>query len=68
MRFCTSELKPAIIQSWIRKAYQQPVICVLGIRRDESRSNTSGRGAAPVFKIHQTKNGNTPVMPEGSRK
>jgi 3'-phosphoadenosine 5'-phosphosulfate sulfotransferase (PAPS reductase)/FAD synthetase len=66
MRFCTSELKTAIIQSWIRKTYQQPVICVLGIRRDESRSKTSGRGAAPVFKIHQTKNGKAPVMPEGS--
>jgi 3'-phosphoadenosine 5'-phosphosulfate sulfotransferase (PAPS reductase)/FAD synthetase len=66
MRFCTSELKTAIIQRWIRKTYHQPVICVLGVRRDESRSKTSGRGAAPVFKVHHTRDGKTPVMPEGS--
>jgi len=66
MRFCTSELKTAIIQSWIRKTYKQPVVCVLGIRRDESRSKTSGRGAAPVFKIHRITNGKKPTMPEGS--
>lgn len=66
MRFCTSELKTAIIQSWIRKTYKQPVLCVLGIRRDESRSKRSGRGAAPIFKVHRTKNGKLPPMPEGS--
>lgn len=66
MRFCTSELKTAIIQSWIRKTYKQPVLCVLGIRRDESRSKRSGRGAAPIFKVHRTKNGKAPAMPEGS--
>ena len=66
MRFCTSELKTAIIQSWIRKTYKQPVVCVLGIRRDESRSKTSGRGAAPVFKLHHITNGKKPRMPEGS--
>lgn len=66
MRFCTSELKTAIIQSWIRKTYKQPVVCVLGIRRDESRSKTSGRGAAPVFKFHHLTNGKKPTMPEGS--
>lgn len=66
MRFCTSELKTAIIQSWIRKTYKQPVVCVLGIRRDESRSKTSGRGAAPVFKLHHIRNGKKPPLPEGS--
>lgn len=66
MRFCTSELKTAIIQSWIRRTYKQPVLCVLGIRRDESRSKRSGRGAAPIFKVHRTKNGKAPAMPEGS--
>src|SRR5689334_2247510 len=66
MRFCTSELKTTIIQRWIRKTYKQPVLCVLGIRRDESRSKTSGRGTAPVFKVHHTTNGKKPAMPEGS--
>lgn len=66
MRFCTSELKTAIIQSWIRKTYKRPVLCVLGIRRDESRSKTSGRGAAHIFKVHYTTNGKKPAMPEGS--
>lgn len=66
MRFCTSELKTAIIQSWIRKTYKQPVVCVLGIRRDESRSKMSGRGTAPVFKLHHITNGKKPAMPEGS--
>jgi 3'-phosphoadenosine 5'-phosphosulfate sulfotransferase (PAPS reductase)/FAD synthetase len=66
MRFCTSELKTAVIQSWIRKTYKQPVLCVLGIRRDESRSKTSGRGIAPVFKVHHNTNGKKPAMPQGS--
>ena len=66
MRFCTSELKTAVIQRWIRKAYKHPVLCVLGIRRDESRSKTSGRGAAPVFKVHHRANGKKPAMPLGS--
>lgn len=66
MRFCTSELKTAVIQSWIRKTYKQPVLCVLGIRRDESRSKTSGRGSAPVFKVHDIANGKKPAMPQGS--
>src|SRR5215217_5342372 len=66
MRFCTSELKTAVIQSWIRKTYKQPVLCVLGIRRDESRSKTSGRGIASVFKVHHTTNGKKPAMPQGS--
>jgi 3'-phosphoadenosine 5'-phosphosulfate sulfotransferase (PAPS reductase)/FAD synthetase len=63
MRFCTSELKTSIIQRWIRKTFQEPVICVLGIRRDEGRSSKSGRGAAPVFKIHDVDKGK---MPAGS--
>ena len=66
MRFCTSELKTAVIQSWIRKTYKQPVLCVLGIRRDESRSKTSGRGSAPVFKVHDIANGKKRAMPQGS--
>jgi 3'-phosphoadenosine 5'-phosphosulfate sulfotransferase (PAPS reductase)/FAD synthetase len=63
MRFCTSELKTSIIQRWIRKTYQEPVICVLGIRRDEGRSKKSGRGAAPVIKIHDDA---AKKMPAGS--
>jgi 3'-phosphoadenosine 5'-phosphosulfate sulfotransferase (PAPS reductase)/FAD synthetase len=70
MRFCTSELKTTIIQRWIRKEFNQPVICVLGIRRDEGRSSKTGRGAAPVFKPHEitTKNGKEkkPALPVGS--
>jgi 3'-phosphoadenosine 5'-phosphosulfate sulfotransferase (PAPS reductase)/FAD synthetase len=66
MRFCTSELKTAIIQRWIRTTYKRPVLCVLGIRRDESRSKTSGRGSAPTFKVHSTTNGKIPALPEGS--
>ena len=70
MRFCTSELKTTIIQSWIRKTYKEPVICVLGIRRDEGRSKKSGRGAAPVFKLHEVtiKDGKVkqPSLPVGS--
>lgn len=66
MRFCTSELKTSIIQRWIRKTYNTPVVCVLGIRRDEGNSAKSGRGAAPIFKRHETKQGKKPAMPEGS--
>jgi 3'-phosphoadenosine 5'-phosphosulfate sulfotransferase (PAPS reductase)/FAD synthetase len=70
MRFCTSELKTKIIQRWIRATYQQPVISVLGIRRDEGRSSKSGRGAAPVSKIHEViiKSGKPvqPNLPAGS--
>lgn len=70
MRFCTSELKTAIIQRWIRKTYDRPVICVLGIRRDEGNSAKSGRGAAPVFKPYllTIKNGKAkqPNLPAGS--
>jgi hypothetical protein len=66
MRFCTSELKTAIIQRWIRKTYKQPVVCVLGIRRDEGTSKKSGRGAAPIFKLHTAKAGKKANLPEGS--
>jgi 3'-phosphoadenosine 5'-phosphosulfate sulfotransferase (PAPS reductase)/FAD synthetase len=70
MRFCTSELKTKIIQRWIRATYQQPVICALGIRRDEGRSSKSGRGAAPISRVHEVtiKNGKParPNLPSGS--
>lgn len=66
MRFCTSELKTAIIQRWISKTYRQPVICVMGIRRDEGNSAKSGRGAAPVIKVHRAKPGKKANLPEGS--
>lgn len=70
MRFCTSELKTTIIQRWIRKEFNQPVLCVLGIRRDEGRSSKTGRGAAPIFKPHEItiKNGKEkkPALPVGS--
>lgn len=66
MRFCTSELKTAIIQRWIRKTFNQPVICVLGIRRDES----SHRAKAPIFKpyVITIKDGKEkkPALPVGS--
>lgn len=70
MRFCTSELKTTIIQRWIRQTFDEPVICVLGIRRDEGRSSKTGRGAAPVIKRHEItiKNGKEkkPALPVGS--
>ena len=66
MRFCTSELKTSIIQRWVHKTFKRPVICVLGIRRDEGRSSKTGRGAAPVFKLHEPKAGKTAKMPRGS--
>jgi 3'-phosphoadenosine 5'-phosphosulfate sulfotransferase (PAPS reductase)/FAD synthetase len=66
MRFCTSELKTTIIQRWIRKTFNEPVICVLGIRRDESRH----RAKAPIFKPYQItiKDGKEkmPALPVGS--
>lgn len=66
MRFCTSELKTTIIQRWIRKTYTEPVICVLGIRRDESRN----RAKAPIFKPYEItiKDGKPkmPALPVGS--
>lgn len=66
MRFCRSELKTTIIQRWIRKTFNEPVICVLGIRRDESRH----RAKAPVFKPYEVtiKDGKEkmPALPVGS--
>lgn len=66
MRFCTSELKTTIIQRWIRKTFNKPVICVLGIRRDESRH----RAKAPIFKPYEItiKDGKPkmPALPVGS--
>lgn len=66
MRFCTSELKTTIIQRWIRKTFNEPVVCVLGIRRDES----SHRAKAPVFKPYEItiKDGKEkmPALPVGS--
>lgn len=56
-RFCTSELKTGPIQRWVRHNYSEPVVCVLGIRRDEGNANCadgkvikrdSGRSKAPV--------------------
>jgi 3'-phosphoadenosine 5'-phosphosulfate sulfotransferase (PAPS reductase)/FAD synthetase len=56
-RFCTSELKTGPVQRWVRRNYSEPVICVLGIRRDEGNANCadgriirrdSGRSKAPV--------------------
>lgn len=67
MRFCTSELKVAILQRWVRKTFgDQPVVCVMGIRRDEGTSKKKGRGTAPVVKVYHRKNGKKPPMPEGS--
>jgi hypothetical protein len=67
MRFCTSELKTAIIQRWVRKTFgNQAVICVLGIRRDESNSKKKGRGVAPIIKVYRRKGKKKPAMPEGS--
>jgi 3'-phosphoadenosine 5'-phosphosulfate sulfotransferase (PAPS reductase)/FAD synthetase len=66
MRFCTSELKTTIIQRWIRKTFNEPVVCVLGIRRDESRH----RAKAPIFKPYEVtiKDGKEkmPALPVGS--
>jgi 3'-phosphoadenosine 5'-phosphosulfate sulfotransferase (PAPS reductase)/FAD synthetase len=67
MRFCTSELKTAIIQRWIRQTFPgERVVCVLGVRRDESRSKKSGRGLAKVVKVYKPKDGKRPALPEGS--
>ncbi|MDU4254508.1 phosphoadenosine phosphosulfate reductase family protein [Pseudomonas sp.] len=39
MRFCTSELKAAVIASYLKKRFKgQPIINVTGIRREESAS------------------------------
>lgn len=67
LRFCTSELKTQVIQRWIRKTFNEPVICVLGIRRDESNSTKAGRGIAPVAKLYSRKpDGTKPPLPIGS--
>lgn len=67
MRFCTSELKTAILSRRAKKMYRgQPLIQVVGIRRDESKSKCSGRGIAPVAKVIEAKKGKTPPLPEGS--
>lgn len=67
MRFCTSELKVQLIQRWVRKTFgSQPVVCVIGIRRDEGTSEKKGRGTAQVVKVYRRKNGKKPPMPEGS--
>lgn len=67
MRFCTSELKTAPIQRWIRQTYQtRPVVCVLGIRRDESNGKETGRAKAPVVKMYSSESGKTPALPIGS--
>lgn len=64
MRFCTSELKTRPIQTWISKTYgTQPVVCVIGIRRDES----SNRSSAPVATSYSTReDGSKPALPAGS--
>jgi 3'-phosphoadenosine 5'-phosphosulfate sulfotransferase (PAPS reductase)/FAD synthetase len=47
MRFCTSELKSAILNSYLRKTFPgKDIINVVGIRRQES----AGRAKMPVFK------------------
>lgn len=67
LRFCTSELKTQVIQRWLRHTFKEPVICVLGIRRDESNSTKAGRGIAPVTKLYSQKpNGKKPELPIGS--
>jgi 3'-phosphoadenosine 5'-phosphosulfate sulfotransferase (PAPS reductase)/FAD synthetase len=49
MPFCTSELKTAVMYRKSKQLFpKQPVMQVLGIRCDESKSKTSGRGKAPV--------------------
>jgi 3'-phosphoadenosine 5'-phosphosulfate sulfotransferase (PAPS reductase)/FAD synthetase len=49
MRFCTSEMKTAVIcADLIRRFPGQQILSVTGIRRDESRSKTSGRAIAPI--------------------
>ena len=48
MRFCTSEMKTAIIaRDLVRRFSQQTILSVSGIRREES----SGRAKAPVAKV-----------------
>lgn len=67
MRYCTSEQKLQPVQRWVRLTFgDQPVICVLGIRRDEGTSRKKGRGVAPVVKVYRQKNGKKPALPEGS--
>lgn len=67
MRFCSGESKAQPIQRWVRKTFgDQPVICVLGIRRDEGTSKKKGRGIAPVVKVYEMKNGKKPALAAGS--
>lgn len=67
MRFCTSELKTAVLCRKAKRLYPGlPVIQVLGIRRDESKSKTSGRGIAPVSKLIKYERGKTPILTPGS--
>lgn len=67
MRFCTSELKTAPIQRWIRQTYKgRDVVCVLGIRRAEGRAKEKGRATAPVSKLYVVKEGKAPPLPVGS--
>lgn len=48
MRFCTSELKAAVITGYLKKRFKgQPIINVTGIRREESAS----RSKADVAKV-----------------
>src|SRR4051812_36661657 len=51
MRFCTSELKVDVIcRDLVRRFPGQTILSVTGIRRQESKSKTSGRGIAPIAK------------------
>jgi 3'-phosphoadenosine 5'-phosphosulfate sulfotransferase (PAPS reductase)/FAD synthetase len=51
MRFCTSELKTAVIcRELVRRFPGRAIVSCTGIRREESRSKTSGRAIAPVAK------------------
>lgn len=54
MRFCTSELKTAVITRDLARRFPGHVIVsCTGIRREESRSTTSGRAIAPVAKVEK---------------
>jgi 3'-phosphoadenosine 5'-phosphosulfate sulfotransferase (PAPS reductase)/FAD synthetase len=51
MRFCTSELKTAVIcRELVRRFPGKAIVSCTGIRREESRSKTSGRAIAPIGK------------------
>lgn len=49
MRFCTSELKSAVIASELKKRFSGPIISVTGIRAAESPS----RAKQPVMKVNK---------------